>query len=74
MLVLIANLMFAWLITLEVVDFLNSTVRYMDTLNWIERYAWFALFVSPLIPVHPIHLSDNLVERRREKPLQYVFP
>ncbi|KAF9464166.1 hypothetical protein BDZ94DRAFT_1191650 [Collybia nuda] len=28
----------------EVVDFLNSTIRYMDTLDWIQGYAWFAYF------------------------------
>ncbi|KAF8158278.1 hypothetical protein B0H34DRAFT_656390 [Crassisporium funariophilum] len=30
----------------EVLDFLTSTARYMDTLDWIGGYAWFAFFVS----------------------------
>ncbi|KAG5643544.1 hypothetical protein DXG03_000685 [Asterophora parasitica] len=30
--------------TLEVAEFLNATITYMDTLDWIERYAWFGFF------------------------------
>jgi hypothetical protein len=26
-------------------NFLNATTRYMDTLDWIQGYAWFAFFV-----------------------------
>lgn len=29
-----------------VADFLNQTISFMDTLDWIERYAWFGYFVS----------------------------
>lgn len=41
---------------LVVTDFLDQTTRYMDTLSWIEAYAWFGYFVSPLscIPF-PLH-------------------
>ncbi|KAJ3516261.1 hypothetical protein NLJ89_g1236 [Agrocybe chaxingu] len=28
----------------EVLNFLNQTVTYLDTLDWIERYAWFGYF------------------------------
>ncbi|KAF8895540.1 hypothetical protein BD779DRAFT_1668798 [Infundibulicybe gibba] len=28
----------------EVTDFLNSTIHYMDTLDWIQGYSWFAFF------------------------------
>ncbi|KAG5652200.1 hypothetical protein H0H81_005935 [Sphagnurus paluster] len=28
----------------EVANFLNATIIYMDTLDWIERYAWFGFF------------------------------
>jgi hypothetical protein len=31
---------------LVVADFLNETVTYLDSLDWIERYAWFGFFVS----------------------------
>jgi hypothetical protein len=34
----------------EVENFLNTTTTYMDTLDWIERYAWFGYFVSGLQP------------------------
>ncbi|KAG9081528.1 hypothetical protein FRC06_005519 [Ceratobasidium sp. 370] len=27
-----------------VANFLNATINYMDTLDWIERYSWFAFF------------------------------
>lgn len=29
-----------------VADFLNQTITYMDTLDWIERYSWFGYFRS----------------------------
>lgn len=29
-----------------VADFLNTTTIYLDSLDWIERYAWFGYFVS----------------------------
>jgi hypothetical protein len=29
-----------------VLDFMNQTITYMDTLDWIERYSWFGFFVS----------------------------
>ncbi|KIM43311.1 glycoside hydrolase family 128 protein [Hebeloma cylindrosporum] len=32
----------------EVLDFLNATTRYMDTLDWVQGYAWFAFFVRRL--------------------------
>lgn len=31
-----------------VLDFMNQTITYMDTLSWIERYSWFGYFVSCL--------------------------
>ena len=34
-------------ITIEVTAFLNTTITLMDTLDWVERYAWFGYFVSP---------------------------
>ncbi|QRV96128.1 glycoside hydrolase family 128 protein [Ceratobasidium sp. AG-Ba] len=27
-----------------VANFMNATINYMDTLDWIERYSWFAFF------------------------------
>lgn len=41
-----------------VLDFLNQTVVYMDSLTWIERYAWFALFVSSVIFFIPVMGTD----------------
>ncbi|KAJ2930622.1 hypothetical protein H1R20_g6470, partial [Candolleomyces eurysporus] len=35
----------------EVLSFMNETMRYMDDLEWIERYAWFGLF-RPKSGVH----------------------
>ncbi|TFK42023.1 glycosyl hydrolase catalytic core-domain-containing protein [Crucibulum laeve] len=32
-----------------VLDFLNQTTTYLDTLDWIEHYAWFGFFVSYLL-------------------------
>jgi hypothetical protein len=29
-----------------VLDFMNQTITYLDSLDWIERYAWFGYFVS----------------------------
>lgn len=37
----------------DVVNFLNSTIRYMDTLDWIQGYAWFAYFVSFVFMTYP---------------------
>ena len=34
----------------EVWDFMNQTINYLDSLDWIERYAWFGFFVSLAIP------------------------
>lgn len=42
--------------TLEVLNFLNATTRYMDSLDWIQGYAWFGFFVSAIS--HPI--QDNI--------------
>lgn len=28
----------------EVWDFMNQTINYLDSLDWIERYAWFGFF------------------------------
>lgn len=25
---------------------MNQTINYLDSLDWIERYAWFGFFVS----------------------------
>ena len=34
---------------MEVVEeFLNQTIVYLDSLYWIERYAWFGYFVSSM--------------------------
>ncbi|PPQ99524.1 hypothetical protein CVT24_005314 [Panaeolus cyanescens] len=29
-----------------VLDFMNQTINYLDSLDWVERYAWFGYFVS----------------------------
>lgn len=29
-----------------VLEFMNQTVIYLDSLDWIERYSWFGYFVS----------------------------
>ncbi|KAF9011151.1 hypothetical protein BDQ17DRAFT_1233957 [Cyathus striatus] len=39
-----------------VLDFLNQTITYLDSLDWIERYSWFGFFVSD-----PIVLSTVTV-------------
>ncbi|QRW10451.1 glycoside hydrolase family 128 protein [Ceratobasidium sp. AG-Ba] len=31
-----------------VANFMNATINYMDTLDWIERYSWFAFFKNRL--------------------------
>ena len=31
-----------------VAEFLNQTIVYLDSLSWIERYAWFGYFVSSI--------------------------
>ncbi|EEB98210.1 hypothetical protein MPER_02326, partial [Moniliophthora perniciosa FA553] len=28
----------------EVADFMNQTTKYLDDLEWVERYAWFGYF------------------------------
>jgi len=30
--------------TSDVLDFMNQTITYMDTLAWVERYSWFGYF------------------------------
>ncbi|KAF8919072.1 glycosyl hydrolase catalytic core-domain-containing protein [Mucidula mucida] len=30
----------------DVLTFMNTTAAYMDTLDWVERYAWFGYFVG----------------------------
>lgn len=35
-----------------VVEFLNQTTAYLDSLDWVERYAWFAYMVSYMIGLH----------------------
>ena len=41
------------LFTMEVVaEFLNQTIVYLDSLYWIERYAWFGYFVSSIHELH----------------------
>jgi len=34
-----------------VFDFMNQTITYLDTLDWIERYAWFG-YMRPRLDVH----------------------
>ena len=37
------------LFSMEVVaEFLNQTILYLDSLHWIERYAWFGYFVGSI--------------------------
>lgn len=43
-----------------VLDFMNQTINYMDSLDWIERYAWFGYFVSgAAVFDHPSKLHRN---------------
>ncbi|KAF8665251.1 hypothetical protein AX16_000273 [Volvariella volvacea WC 439] len=42
----------------EVLNFLNATTTYMDTLDWIERYAWFGYF-RPEDGIHYNMLDDT---------------
>jgi hypothetical protein len=42
----------------EVANFLNATTTYMDTLDWIERYAWFGYF-RPREDAHYNLLGDD---------------
>ncbi|KAF9524085.1 glycosyl hydrolase catalytic core-domain-containing protein [Crepidotus variabilis] len=46
-----------------VADFLNQTTTYLDTLDWIERYAWFGYFRSR----PDIHYSRSSTRRRWSK-------
>ncbi|KAF8167551.1 hypothetical protein B0H34DRAFT_646522 [Crassisporium funariophilum] len=39
-----------------VADFLNQTITYLDTLDWIEHYAWFGFFVSQIVHVIQIDI------------------
>jgi hypothetical protein len=32
-----------------VLNFMNESMRYLDGLDWVERYAWFGLFVSSIL-------------------------
>ncbi|KAJ2917810.1 hypothetical protein MD484_g2576, partial [Candolleomyces efflorescens] len=42
----------------EVLNFMNETMRYMDGIEWIERYAWFGLF-RPKAGVHYNMLRED---------------
>ena len=47
-------------------DFLNATTRYMDTLDWIQGYAWFAFFVRRWQPSNCV-LQKKLIPRPTEE-------
>ena len=34
----------------EVYNFMQETLRYLDELEWIEKYAWFGFFVCHASP------------------------
>ncbi|KAF9486394.1 hypothetical protein BDN70DRAFT_869912 [Pholiota conissans] len=42
----------------EVIDFLNQTITTLDTLDWVERYAWFGYF-RPRTNVNYNFLSED---------------
>jgi hypothetical protein len=42
----------------EVLNFLNATMTYMDSVDWIERYAWFGFF-RPREDAHYNLLGDD---------------
>jgi len=42
----------------EVARFLNATITYLDTLDWVERYAWFGYF-RPRPDAHYNLLGDD---------------
>lgn len=35
---------------LVVLDFMDQSINYLDSLDWVERYAWFGFFVSVRFP------------------------
>jgi len=47
-------------------DFLNATTRNMDTLDWIQGYAWFAFFVRRRQPSNCV-LQKKLIPRPTEE-------
>ncbi|KAF6754222.1 glycosyl hydrolase catalytic core-domain-containing protein [Ephemerocybe angulata] len=42
----------------EVLTFMNDTMRYLDELEWVERYAWFGFF-RPKTGIHYNLLKDD---------------
>jgi len=42
-----------------VLDFMNQTITYLDSLDWVERYAWFGYLVS-LLSSPLCHLISDL--------------
>lgn len=42
-----------------VAEFLNQTIVYLDSLDWIERYAWFGYFVSCMTELDECRLTHS---------------
>jgi hypothetical protein len=40
-----------------VAEFLNATTVYLDSLDWIERYAWFCYCVSSMVELDKYWLT-----------------
>lgn len=53
-----------------VAEFLNETIIYLDSLNWIERYAWFGYFVSSIAELDLFRrvLTDSLASPTIQRP------
>ncbi|EGO21603.1 hypothetical protein SERLADRAFT_372243 [Serpula lacrymans var. lacrymans S7.9] len=39
--------------TPDVESFLNASIAYLDSLDWIKGYAWFAFYVSRIVKLFP---------------------
>lgn len=50
-----------------VLDFMNQTITFMDSLDWIERYSWFGYFVSrSIFPLHHVEAQAETFSARAQ--------
>ena len=51
---------------------MSSTVPYLDTLDWVEKYSWFAFFVSGLYDLNLDQLLNDFMAYRGRKPIRII--